>query len=346
MHLILNVDDTEALRYAKTRTLQRAGFEVVEAGTGQAALDQIARRLPDLVLLDVKLPDMSGLEVCKRIKQEHPSMMILQVSATFVDSADRVRGLDIGADGYLTEPLSAEELVANVRALLRLRDAEAEKEALLQQKDLLFKELNHRVKNNLQLISSLLSMQSRRIADPQARAEFATAQQRVRTIANLHSKLYREERLGSVNGRTYLDDLCDQLRALLLAERPNVSLVARGGDFEMDIDQATSLGLIINELVSNAAKHAFKPGQAGNIFVELKRGGGQCVLCVSDDGCGTSARSNTGDGMGLKLVELLTTQLDGRFHQESLPGMRTTVVFPCGAESTASAEQGSRASVD
>lgn len=345
MHLILNVDDTEALRYAKTRALQRAGFDVIEAKTGQAALDQIARRPPDLVLLDVKLPDMSGHEVCKRIKQEHPGTMILQVSATFVESADRVRGLDIGADGYLTEPLSAEELIANVRALLRLRDAEAEKEALLHQKDLLFKELNHRVKNNLQLISSLLSLQSRRITDPQARAEFATAQQRIRTIANLHSKLYREDRLGSVNGGAYLEELSDQLRSLLLAERRNVSLVAKGGDFEIDIDRATSLGLIINELVSNAAKHAFKPGQSGSIVVELKRENGHCILYVSDDGCGTDDETENGDGMGLKLVELLTTQLDGTLHQESVRGMRTTITFPCEAESTAPAEQNSPATV-
>jgi len=180
MHRIVNVDDTAALRYAKGKVLRHAGFTVFDAGTGREALSLIAAEKPDLVLLDVALPDMSGLDVCEVIKKTYPGTMVIQVSASFVQSGDRVRGLENGADAYLVEPLSPAELVANVHALLRLKDAEAQKELLLQQKELLFRELNHRVKNNLQLISSLLSVQSRRISDPTAREEFKIAQQRVR----------------------------------------------------------------------------------------------------------------------------------------------------------------------
>jgi two-component sensor histidine kinase len=332
MRQILNVDDTEALRYAKSRALKMAGFEVIEAGTGKDALDIIARVKPDLVLLDVKLPDMSGLDVCKVIKQAHPGTMVMQVSATFVGSTDRAKGLDVGADAYLTEPLSPEELVANVRALLRLKDAEAEKAALLRQKDLLFRELNHRVKNNLQLISSLLSVQSRRITDPRARAEFTTAQQRVRTIASLHSRLYRDDQgIGTVNVRHYLNELADQLRSLLLADRPDVSLVMKGDDFSIDIDRATSTGLIINELVSNAAKHAFADGQAGTIVVELGAKDGMCMLRVADDGRGEHDATGETEGIGLKLVDLFAQQMDGTVSREANPGLRITVRFPCAA---------------
>lgn len=332
MRQILNVDDTEALRYAKSRALKMAGFDVIEAGTGKEALDIIARMKPDLVLLDVKLPDMSGLEVCKIIKQAYPGTMVMQVSATFVGSTDRAKGLDVGADAYLTEPLSPEELVANVRALLRLKDAEAEKATLLRQKDLLFRELNHRVKNNLQLISSLLSVQSRRITDPRARAEFTTAQQRVRTIASLHSRLYRDDRgIGTVNVRHYLNELADQLRSLLLADRPDVSLVMKGDDFSIDIDRATSTGLIINELVSNAAKHAFADGQSGTIVVELGAKDGMCMLCVADDGRGEHDATGETEGIGLKLVDLFAQQMDGTVSREANPGLRITVRFPCAA---------------
>lgn len=329
MRRLLNVDDTEGLRYAKTRALQRAGFTVLEAATGKEALDLVAQEKPDLVLLDVKLPDVSGLEICKIIKKNHPGTMILQISATFVQPADRVRGLDIGADAYLTEPLSPEELVANVRALLRLKDAESQKEILARQKELLFKELNHRVKNNLQLISSLLNAQSRRITDPKAREEFRTAQQRVRTIASLHARLYRDDSyIGAVNVKRYLGELSEQLKTLMLAERPNVSLTARGDDFSIDIDRATSVGLIINELVSNAAKHAFRDGQAGTIFVELAQKGGLCTLCVADDGRGRHEKESQDSGLGLKLVELFAQQMDGTVSQESTPGLRVTVKFP------------------
>ena len=124
--VILNVDDTEAGRYAKTRVLQRAGFTVVEAATGAEALRLAAEMVPALALLDVKLPDMSGLDVCRHIKATLPRTAVLQISATFSDKGARIRGLDAGADSYVTQPIEADELVANVRALLRMRAAEDE----------------------------------------------------------------------------------------------------------------------------------------------------------------------------------------------------------------------------
>lgn len=126
--IILNVDDSDGARYAKSRTLQLAGFEVREASTGFDALEQVLESLPDLVLLDMKLPDLSGLEVCRRIK-ENPatsSVLVLQTSASLVDSNDKVRGLDGGADNYLAAPVEPHELIANVKALLRLRDVQRE----------------------------------------------------------------------------------------------------------------------------------------------------------------------------------------------------------------------------
>lgn len=124
--LILNVDDDDAGLYSKSRILRLAGFQMIEAGTGLEALRLAHEKKPDLLVLDVRLPDISGIEVCQRLKT-HPetaSILILQVSATFLESSDRVRSLEGGADAYLTEPVEAEELIANVRAMLRLRQAE------------------------------------------------------------------------------------------------------------------------------------------------------------------------------------------------------------------------------
>ena len=124
--LILVVDDAEAGRYASARFLQRAGFRVIEAGTGTEGLALVRRERPDVVLLDVNLPDMSGLEVSRRIKQDPAcgTTLVIQVSASFVRASDAVRGLEAGADAYLTEPLEPPVLVATVNALLRMRRAE------------------------------------------------------------------------------------------------------------------------------------------------------------------------------------------------------------------------------
>jgi PAS domain S-box-containing protein len=121
--LILNVDDNDGARYAKTRILQSAGFEVVEATNGTDALAAVKRHAISLVLLDVKLPDINGIEVCRRIKADPDSAMVLvlQTSAALTGRADKIRGLEGGADNYLAAPIEADELVANVNALLRMR---------------------------------------------------------------------------------------------------------------------------------------------------------------------------------------------------------------------------------
>ena len=120
---ILNVDDNDGARYAKTRILQSAGFDVIEAANGTDALEMVKRHMPALVLLDVKLPDINGIEVCRRIKAESDSssVLVLQTSAALTGRADKIRGLEGGADNYLAAPIEADELIANVNALLRMR---------------------------------------------------------------------------------------------------------------------------------------------------------------------------------------------------------------------------------
>src|SRR5262245_25081221 len=124
---ILVVDDEDAGRFVKGQTLRRAGYQVIEASTGHEALALAAKEQPHLVVLDVNLPDISGLEVCRRLRTANPGLpgvQILQISNTAITPADQVRGLQHGADVYLTEPIEASVLIATVQALLRVRRAE------------------------------------------------------------------------------------------------------------------------------------------------------------------------------------------------------------------------------
>jgi PAS domain S-box-containing protein len=130
-HLILVVDDYEPQLHARAATLRAAGFDVLQARRGREALELARERHPHLVVLDVALPDIDGMEVCRAIKADAATadMLVLHASAAFIDPATRVEALTNGADGYLVEPLAPEELVAQVRALLRGRDAEFEARA-------------------------------------------------------------------------------------------------------------------------------------------------------------------------------------------------------------------------
>src|SRR5262249_16764000 len=121
---ILNVDDNEAGRYIKSRLLRQGGYEVIEARTGVEALEKAKHDKPDLILLDVKLPDVSGHDVCRLVKEQIPKLLVLQTPASVGAPGARAIGLDSGADGYLCQPAEPSELLATVRALLRLKRAE------------------------------------------------------------------------------------------------------------------------------------------------------------------------------------------------------------------------------
>jgi signal transduction histidine kinase len=162
-YTILNVDDHDAGRYAKSRILQLAGYQVVEAATGADALRLIREAKPQLILLDVKLPDVDGTQLCRTIKSDPLSahVMVLQISAVHTTRADRVHGLECGADTYLIEPVQADELLATVNALLRLYDRERENRQLVaqlrnadRQKDDFLAALAHELRNPLGVVSN------------------------------------------------------------------------------------------------------------------------------------------------------------------------------------------------
>jgi len=125
--VLLNIDDHEVARYARSRILTAAGFRVYDAGTGEETLALAEKHRPDLILLDVHLPDINGIEVCRRLKQSRQpdsSIMVLQISASARSAAHAKEALDAGADTYLMEPVDPDVLVATVKALLRLHHAE------------------------------------------------------------------------------------------------------------------------------------------------------------------------------------------------------------------------------
>ena len=162
-YTILNVDDNDGGRYAKSRILELAGYRVVEAATGREALGLVEEAKPQLVLLDVKLPDVNGIELCRRIKSDpaNTRIMVLQISAVHTTRADRVHGLECGADTYLIAPVEADELLATVKALLRLYDRERENRQLVEQlreaehrKDNFLAALAHELRNPLGVVSN------------------------------------------------------------------------------------------------------------------------------------------------------------------------------------------------
>ncbi len=195
------------------------------------------------------------------------------------------------------------------------------------QQDLLMQEIHHRVKNNLQIIASLLNLQASRIRQPHAKAEFQSARDRIRALATLHRHLYAHNELHTINMRSFLNELCSQLVAAIgdrPGDRPSESAVERislqidAPELQISSDQAVPIALIVTEAVSNAAKYAFPGGRTGHILVRLtteQEGASSWAhLTIRDDGVGIPAgraETETGvrDGIGIQLIRGFARQL-------------------------------------
>jgi two-component sensor histidine kinase/sensor domain CHASE-containing protein len=201
----------------------------------------------------------------------------------------------------------------------------------LAKKDLLLREIHHRVKNNLQVVSSLLYLQSQQVGDPRLSGILEENRQRIRSIALIHEKLYQSEDPGEVRFAAYLRDLTNHLLIAYGASASRVRLeVSVREEEELGLDTAILLGLLISELVSNCLKHAFPGGSAGVIRIALERTGPESLrLEVGDDGVGLPADCDpaASSSMGLLLVRLFAKQLEAAMEIQREGGTRFAFRF-------------------
>ena len=220
----------------------------------------------------------------------------------------------------ITERKHAEDKLRELNTSLERRAAELQ--ASVKEKEAMLQEIHHRVKNNLQIISSLLSLQSGYILDPQVLVQFRESQGRIRSMALIHEKLYQSERLTKVDLADYMQSLVSILMRTYAANA-NVKLELRLRPASVSIDTAVPVGLMLNELVTNALKYAFPSERLGQLLVELDTDGqGQIILRVQDDGVGLKPdfQFEQASTLGLRLVRMFAKQLRANVTLHSEPG--------------------------
>lgn len=228
------------------------------------------------------------------------------------------------------------------RATLALDRHEARLQAAVTEQDLLMQEIHHRVKNNLQIVASLLNLQASRIRLPEARAEFQSARDRVRALATLHRHLYAHGEVHTIDMREFLVELCGQLfQAMGETPGKRLQLHIDAIELKMSSDQAVPMALIVTEAVSNAVKYAFPAGRHGNVWVRLSTDGETAELQVRDDGVGIPAgrvetEAGTRDGIGLQLIRGFSRQLGATLDIHEGNGTEYLVRMPLRKERIAS----------
>lgn len=276
---------------------------------------------PDDLAADMQLFEnvlsgsMDGYSMDKRFIRKDGGTVFASMSVRCVRNRDGSPSHFVGMMQDITDRKRDEQV---------LSDSLKEKESLL-------KEVHHRVKNNLQIISSLLRLQAAQIDHPIARATLRDMQNRVRSMALLHENLYRSEDLAQVNLAAYFQGICAQLFRSMVSHPDLVKMELDVAAVRLDVNQAVACGLLLNELVSNCLKHAFPNGRSGVICVDLRpiAGGGALCLRVSDDGVGLPQGFQLQNlrTLGLQLVSDLARQLQGELVIHSDNGTAFEVVF-------------------
>jgi len=334
---LLYIDDDPGLARLVQKELGRRGYEVTCAYTADDGLSALRENNYDIVALDHFLPGMEGLEILPEIAAMPAAPPVIYVTGAS-EGRIAVAALKSGAVDYVIKDIS-EDFTALLRAAIdgavvrdRLRRekeaAEAEVRAARDRAETMLKEVNHRVSNSLQLVSSFIALQSRSLSDPAARAALKETQSRIEAVAQVHRRLYTSAEFDLVDLREYLDSLTQELRQSLAADEvpPDVELHAE--HVRVSPDKAVSLGVIVTELVTNAVKYAYPAGQRGAIRVRLSAVGAEGRLLVEDDGIGLGDGSPQGTGLGRTIIGAMAASLHGAMSYDTdRGGLRARLVF-------------------
>jgi len=202
------------------------------------------------------------------------------------------------------------------------------KDALLQ-KDLLLREVHHRVKNNLQVVHSLLDLQAMKVKDPEVVSALRDSQNRVRSMSLIHQTLYQSTNVAQVDFNQFLSELMVGLTEAYRSATGRVDIHMQAEDVRLPINEAIPCGLIINELVSNALKHGFADGRSGSIWIKLQQDGKHVTVQVQNDGAAIPEEHDLrrSGSLGLQLVNLFTRQLRGKLEVQRANPVSFTIRF-------------------
>jgi two-component sensor histidine kinase/PAS domain-containing protein len=226
------------------------------------------------------------------------------------------------------------EIVTVYNDITERKLAEEKIQASLLEKETMLKEIHHRVKNNLQVISSLLNMQSSYLQDEKVREMFQNSMNRVSTMAKIHTLLYQSEDLTRIDFGGFIRDLAGRLQQSYGIAESRVEIQVNASDVSLTIETSVPCGLILNELLSNTFKHAFPKGRGGEVNISMKEERDQFTLTVQDNGIGFPAAvdfQNT-KSLGLELVNLLVGQMNGTITLTVEGGTIFTITFPAASK--------------
>ena len=324
---ILYIDDDDGLRRLAERALARRGYDVATAAGGAVGVAMAREAAFDIVAVDHYMPGQDGLETLRQLMALPSPPAVVYVTGSD-ESAVAVAALKAGAVDYVVKGAGGDFIDLLARAFDQalekgrlLRDKDAAERALRDSNDrleALLKEVNHRVSNSLQMVSAFVTMQARTLTDESARAALSDTQRRIAAIALTHRSLYTGANVDTIEMDDYLAHLAAELEKTWSTPQAPRKLRLSAEKIALKTDRAVSVGIIVNELVSNACKYAYANDDAGEVRIALARSNGEFVLTIEDDGCGLDPQAAArGTGLGGKLIAAMAGSLRAKLSYDS-----------------------------
>jgi len=340
---LLFVEDNETIRFLYNRLLSRRVTRYFVGENGLEGLNLYKEHKPDLIITDISMPVMDGLEMIRHIKAISPDIKVIVMSAYSIKEYF-LEAINLGVNGYLIKPVESkrlysliDELAENILMKRELEEKEHKRQIAeenlkrsLAEKDILLKEVHHRVKNNMQIISSILKMQERQVADPNLKTILEESQNRIHSMALIHENLYRNENLSNIKFSNYVKSLAGNLARAYSDLQAKITFDYQIEDIFLPLDIGIPCGLIINELLSNSFKHAFPGMEKGIICIKLSSPGeNQYILEVCDNGIGLKEpfQPEKTNSLGMRIVTKLIQQIEGELSYNFSSGVKYTINF-------------------
>jgi len=336
---ILYIDDDIGLARLVEKAFSRGGWEVIWAPDAKSGLARLEFGGFDAIALDQFMPVRDGMDVLPELLEHRNAAPVVFCTGSN-DGALAVAALRAGAADYVIKDASGsfvallEVAIKQALETARLRKAhDAAEEQVRDARDRaehLLREVDHRIGNSLQLLSSFVGLQARANASGDCKAALYETQRRIEAVAQVHKRLYTSDDVTSVDLAAYLEGLIDQSGDTLRPDGWGPTLTLETEPLTVSPDQTVSVGVIVTELITNAAKYAFVDREPGQIHVKLAKEAGSFTLIVADDGVGWDGASTAkGTGFGRRIIEAMTHSLQATLEQENTGhGLTVTVRAP------------------
>lgn len=333
---ILYIDDDGGLRRLVSRALDRRGIRVDCAPDGVEGVAKATETRYDLIAVDHYMPGQDGLTTLQQIRDLPDPPPVIYVTGS-EESRVAVAALKAGAIDYVVKTIGEEffdlleraiaQGIARVRIHAEKEQAEARLRESHERLTAMLHEVNHRVANSLQLVSAFVYMQARNAGNEETRAALEDTQRRIEAIARVHRRLYTGDSVNEVDMAEYLGALLADLEETWSTPDSPRTLTLIAEPVILATDKAVAVGVIVNELVSNACKYAYAAHSAGEIRVKLERDGSKFRLQVEDDGVGMPIDGAIkGTGLGTKLINAMAATLKSTVDYDGgYKGVRATL---------------------